>query len=242
MKSGNSLTFWENVRQQSTWGKYLTSIEEGALQTAMNATKRPSVALEIGTEGGYWTQLLVDRGWKVICTEVDEKALELCRQRVPSATCIRVSPDSTTLPCNSGSVNLIVCFEVFPVMHSDWFFAEAARVLAPGGVLAGVTHNRNSIRSYANKLISSVEKERKSNPDNSYLYRLAYQEWKQHVTETGFALLHEEGMCWLPFPRKSNFFLIPQLTRLEQVLGLRQLTQFSPWIAFVAQKRNADLK
>jgi 2-polyprenyl-3-methyl-5-hydroxy-6-metoxy-1,4-benzoquinol methylase len=236
MDAINTLTFWENVRINTKWGKYITSIEEEALQTAMNVTQKPSIALEIGTEGGHWAKLLVDQGWKVICTDVDEKALEACRQRVPSATCIHVAPDATTLPCEAGRISLIVCIEVFQVMNSNWFLAEAARVLRPGGVIVGVTNNRHSHRSYANKVMRIVDQKRKTYSEDGYLYKFAYQEWKQQLAGTGFHLVHEEGMCWLPFPRKSNFFLIPQLTRLEQRLGLRQVTQISPWIAFVAQK------
>lgn len=239
MEASNTLTFWENVRNNTRWGQYVTSIERGALQTAMGALKQPSVALEIGAEGGYWTNQLVTQGWKVICTDVDDNALALARRRVPSATCLKVSETATTLPCASGSVNLIICFEVFPVIHAPWFYREASRVLQPGGVLAGVTHNRNSPRSYVNKLARVMEPKHKATPDDPHLYKLGYAEWKQLLAASHFHLLQEEGMCWLPFPRKSDFFLIPQLTRLEERMGLRKVTQFSPWIAFVAQKRAA---
>lgn len=233
-------TFWEDVRQNTKWGQYIHSIEEQAFHTALGFTPKPSVALEIGTEGGYWVKQLVDRGWRVVCTDVDEKALALCRQEVPSATCIHVSPESTTLPCAAESVGLILCIEVFPVINSTWFLAEASRVLSPGGVVIGVTQNKKSIRSLASTVMNSIDQERRTSFDERYLYTFAYNDWKNRMMQRGLSVVHEEGMCWLPFSRKSNFFLIPQLTRLEEQMGLRKITQYSPWIAFVAQKRHTQ--
>lgn len=240
MSTADQHTFWEDVRQRTRWGQYVTSVERGILHAAFSAAKQPAVALEIGSEGGYWTRLLVEKGWRVICTEVDERAIALSRERVPSATYIRVSPDDTTLPCAAGSVHLIVCFEVFPVIHSDWFFAEAARALAPGGLVAGVTHNRTSFRSVANRFLNSVDRKRKADLENKTLYRFGYREWRHQLAATGFQVVKEEGMCWLPFQRKSNFFLIPHLTRFEDMVGLRKVTEYSPWIAFVAQKYQVE--
>ncbi len=237
METAHPLTFWENVRHNTRWGQYIHSIEEGAFHIALRAAQRPSVALEIGSEGGYWTRHLVERDWEVICTDVDEEALELCRKRVPSATHVHVSPDSTTLPCASGTVGLLVCFEVFPVINSTWFVAEANRVLSGGGVLVGVTQNRKSIRSVVAKFLHIVDGTRKASFDNRHLYTFTYEDWKNQVTQRGLSVIHEEGMCWLPFQRKSNFFLIPHLTRLEKHMGLRDIPELSPWIAFVAQKR-----
>ncbi len=53
MEQLQPISFWEGVRQQTHWGKYLTAIEERAVNTAMRAAHRPAVALEIGAEAGY---------------------------------------------------------------------------------------------------------------------------------------------------------------------------------------------
>lgn len=230
------ISFWEGVRQQTRWGKYLTAIEERAVHTAMRAARQPAVALEIGAEAGFWAKLLADHGWKVICTDVDPRVLEMCKQRVPSATCILVSQESTTLPCETASINLIVCIEVAEVINSHWFFAEASRVLRPGGIVVGVANNKSSLRAYAYKALRILDPQRRTYSEDAFLYRFPYRQWKENFINTGFRFLHEEGMGWLPFPRKSNFRLIPQLTSLEQKLGLRHMPNLSPWIAFVAQK------
>ncbi|MBX2992321.1 MAG: class I SAM-dependent methyltransferase [Bacteroidetes bacterium] len=225
------------MRHNTKWGQYIHAIEENAFHKALRAAQSPSVALEIGTEGGYWTRQLVEYGWKVICTDVDEHALALCRQRVPSATCIHVSPESTTLPCAPETVGLMLCIEVFPVINSGWFLPEATRILRPGGVVIGVAQNKNSIRSVAAKIIHTIDRERNATFDKRYLYTNAYTDWKNQMEHRGLSVIHEEGMCWLPFQRKSDFFLIPQLARLEEQMGLRKMPHLSPWIAFVAQKR-----
>ncbi len=236
MEPTRAMSFWERIRQETHWGKYLTAIEERAVSTAMSAVRQPAVALEIGAEAGHWAKLLADNGWKVICTDVDPKMLELCKQRVPSATCIVVSPESTTLPCEGGSLSLIVCIEVAEVINSDWFVPEAYRVLCPGGIVVGVAHNKRSLRGYAYKALRVVDPQRKTYSEDRFMYKFPYRQWKESLIGNGFRFLHEEGMGWLPFPRKSNFFLIPQLTRLEQKFGLRKMANISPWVAFVAQK------
>ncbi len=237
LESYDSPTFWENIRDRTRWGKYVCSIEERALNIALAAVQQPSAALEIGAEGGHWARLLVEQGWRLTCTDVNQQSLETCKKRVPSATCILVSPESPALPCESASLKLILCYEVFEVMHSDWFFAEAARVLQPEGVLVGVVHNRQSFRGYAHRILDSFSKKRQSDSARAGYYKFAYNDRKNHLAHCGFRLLHEEGMCWLPFSRTSNSPVIPHLTRLEGSLGLRQMPQFSPWVAFVAQKK-----
>jgi hypothetical protein len=79
---------------------------------------------------------------------------------------------------------------------------------------------------------------RKSSSLNPSLYKVPYGKWKDRLSTIGFEIVHEEGMCWLPFSRESNSLLIPPLTQLERYVGLRRFTKFSPWIAVVARKNS----
>lgn len=126
-----------DVAAKSRWGAYITEIERHMLLDAHELAGEPTVGLEIGCEGGRWTRLLTDLSWDMTCTEVNPATLAVCRQKVPTARCVQVSPDDSTLPCESGSVRLLVCIEVPAVMASDWFPAEADRVLADDGDSAG---------------------------------------------------------------------------------------------------------
>ena len=138
-------TVWESVAS-TRWGRYTTEVVEHAVCAAADLAGPPRSALEIGCEGGRWSRLLADAGWMMTCTDIDPHSLAICQQRVPSARCLLVSPESTRLPCASESMNLLLCLEVFPVIESEWFPREAFRALAPGGVLVGVAHNRFSLR------------------------------------------------------------------------------------------------
>ncbi len=224
----DEVTFWENVAQ-TKWGRYVSEIEEEAILKAHNLTTRPATALEVGCEGGRWSKLLADLGWRMICTDIDQRALNICKKRIPTATCILVSSDDAKLPCDTESIQLILCIEVPSVIESDWFLEEAFRVLQKGGLIVGVFLNRLSWRGLLLHSIASLT--------GSYdWYESSYPARRKKFCQKGFTLLHEKGFCWPPFRRDSNTPLVPIATRLEYYLGLRKLASISPWIVFVAQK------
>ena len=221
-------TYWEKIAR-TNWGTYITGVEKQALLKAVSLFQEPDTALEIGCEGGRWSKFLVDRDWKVTCTDINPNSLEICKERIPTATCVLVSPQDRTLPCTSSSQALLLCIEVVPVMASDWLTDEALRVLRPGGLLVGVYLNRRSLRGYYRHLTAAKNKE-------FDYYKVDYLNWRSQLCKHGFRMIFEEGICWFPFTRNSNSSLIPILTQLELRLGLRRLPGVSPWIVFLAQK------
>jgi ubiquinone/menaquinone biosynthesis C-methylase UbiE len=230
-------TFWESVRRESQWGKYLTTREDRALVHARQLVGAPSVALEIGCDGGYWSRQLAECGWRMICSDVNADSLDLVRRRIPTATCVRVDSAAHSLPCATASIAMIVCIEVFEVVNAEWFPGEAARVLKPGGVIVGVVNNRLSWRGQAYRVMRVLDPKRRTYSEDLSLYKYTYNDWKRRFAAEGFRMAHEEGLAWLPFPRKSNSTLIPALTRMEQAVGLTDLPNLSPWVTFVVQKK-----
>src|SRR5262245_44827966 len=89
-------TFWERAAQ-TRWGRYISSAEEAVLRTAASSI-RPGTALDIGCDGGRWSQLLVSLGWSLVCADVRVDAVELCQVRVPSAHCVLMKSDCNSLP------------------------------------------------------------------------------------------------------------------------------------------------
>jgi len=224
-------TKWETVAA-TRWGQYTTRIVERTINEACDLTGTPGSALEVGCEGGRWSHFLAQRGWRVTCTDVNVDVLALCRQRVPEATCVLVSPDATTLPCRTASVQLLLCLEVFPVMDSEWFASEANRVLEDGGLLVGIALNRSSIRAALVRLKVRVQ------GGTNHFYRHAYAKRRFAVRDAGFDILLERGYCWFPFSRASNSPFIPFFARLERWLLLDRLPLLSPWVVFVARKES----
>lgn len=224
---------WENIGTKSRFGRYSSEIERRAILKANTLVTRPATAFEIGCEGGRWSKLLSDFGWRLICTDIDQHALAICKERIPTATCVRVSPDETKFPCNTESIALLLCIQVWPVIPADWFIDEAFRVLQKGGLIVGVVMNRSSWRGLLYHYVTPL---RVRGSGQWYWFPFPYTAWRKEFCERGFTMVHEEGFGWPPFRRSSDSPLVPVAARIERYLGLRKLVSISPLIVFIARK------
>lgn len=222
---------WESMATHRRYPCYTSEIEQQVLWRALSLIPNPTIALDIGCEGGRWSKLLADRGWSLTCIDIDQQSLMICKQRIPTATCLLVNPDDSHLPCDSESVGLVLCIEVPNVIESDWFITEAFRVLQKDGLLVGMFFNQESWRGWMHHLIAPIFYGSVS------LYRLAYPAWRRRLEKKGFRLLHEEAFGWFPFRKSSDSPLVPVFAHLERSLGLQKLVTYSPLLAFIAQKR-----
>ena len=220
--------FWEPVSNRR-WGAYISAIEQQMIDLAVSWSESPSTSLDIGAEGGRWSRVLAEKGWKTICTDIRKEALEICKQRIPSADCILVEKDSTSLPCDTESIGLLLAIEVHELVEQEWFVMEAKRTLMNNGLFVGVFQNRRSWRACLRNL--------KRDPSDSFRhYTAAYAPWRRLAMKHGLSMVKETGICWMPFGRMSDSRLIPMAVELERWLGLRRLPSLSPWIVFIAQK------
>jgi SAM-dependent methyltransferase len=209
----------------------VSQVEARAILQGQSLAGVPAHALDIGCEGGRWSKLLSDLGWKITCIDVDREVLQECRRKVGDAECILADANDRIIPCGSSSFSLLLCIEVPPVIQSDWFMLEAARVLRSGGILVGLACNKISLRGLANKAMDRAFRNRSSG-----VYTCSYGALRRSLYRAGFETAYEEGFCWGPFGRTSNSPLIPLFAGLERVLGLRRLTILSPWVMFIARK------
>jgi SAM-dependent methyltransferase len=97
--------------------------------------------LEIGPGYGATTAVLVDRVPRLTAAEVDEaSASRLAAAYAGRATIVH--GDGTALPFDDGRFSAVVCFTMLHHVPSpalqDALFAEAHRVLRPGGLFHGV--------------------------------------------------------------------------------------------------------
>jgi SAM-dependent methyltransferase len=221
-------TFWEQ-QAETVWGRYISDVERAAIEKANALSEPPTLALEVGCDGGRWSCLLSDLGWSLVCTDVESRSLEICRQRLPAATTRLVLPDDRSLPCHSQAAGLLLCLEVFPVMPERWFLTESVRVLRPGGYLVGVFNNRRSWRGLLHHVRARLS-------GRFSYYSTSYKTWKKWAQASGLTIASEEGICWFPFHRSSNSSFAPAFIFIERFLGLRKLADLSPWVVFVAQK------
>ena len=102
------------------------------------------VVLEIGPGAARWSAVLQPRASRLIVADVSERPLALCRERFAAADNVEyVLSSGSDLPgVADASVDAIWSFVVFvhvAPLDQAAYLAEAARVLAPGG-LAVIHH------------------------------------------------------------------------------------------------------
>jgi ubiquinone/menaquinone biosynthesis C-methylase UbiE len=222
---------------RTTWGLYLTQVEDEALADALAIVGRPTTALEIGCDAGRRPVRLANQGWHVTCVDINSDALKICQRRIPDANCVLASPDDRRIPAADHSVKLLLCIEVEVVLISDWFLAEAHRVLVDGGCLVSTMTNRMSYRVWLHNVLEMIKPRTQGDVHGSANYRFTYAEWEKKLSNAGFTMRQSTGFCWLPFHRDSNSPFVPLTTKAERILGLRHLPQLSPWVISIAQNR-----
>jgi SAM-dependent methyltransferase len=100
--------------------------------------------LDAGCGVGYGSAMLARAGAAdVVGLDLSAKAVEAAAQGAP-ANASFVAGDVHAMPFEDGRFDIVVCFEVIEhVAGQDGVIAELARVLAPGGVLAISSPNRD---------------------------------------------------------------------------------------------------
>ncbi|MHC1559397.1 class I SAM-dependent methyltransferase [Actinomycetospora sp. C-140] len=104
--------------------------------------------LEIGPGYGVTTRWLVERAGSLTAAEVDRRLAKDLGDAMGHRVEVRAA-DGAALPFADASFDTVVCFTVLHHVpspdHQDRLFAEAARVLRPGGTFAG-SDSRRSLR------------------------------------------------------------------------------------------------
>ena len=100
--------------------------------------------LDAGCGVGYGSAMLAEAGAaEVIGVDLSDKAVQAAGAGAPPHASFVVG-DVHALPFETGRFDVVVCFEVIEhVEGQDQVIAELARVLAPGGVLAISSPNRD---------------------------------------------------------------------------------------------------
>ena len=96
--------------------------------------------LEIGPGYGVTTRWLLEQGGRLTAVEVDPDLAAGVRRSLGDRVDVRTG-DGADLPFPDASFDTVVCFTMLhhvpSAQQQDRLFAEAARVLRPGGVFAG---------------------------------------------------------------------------------------------------------
>jgi SAM-dependent methyltransferase len=98
--------------------------------------------VELGPGPGLSTELLAERASRVTAVELDAELAAAASERLGARSSVRViQGDATATGLPSESADAVVCFTMLhhvptPALQ-DAIFAEAHRLLRPGGVFAG---------------------------------------------------------------------------------------------------------
>jgi SAM-dependent methyltransferase len=97
--------------------------------------------LELGPGPGLTTDVLRERTARLTAVEIDPRLASSLRERMENTGVEVVEADATAMPFPDGSFSTVLSFtmlhHVSSVTLQDQLFAEAWRVLRPGGVFAG---------------------------------------------------------------------------------------------------------
>lgn len=119
------------------------------------AALAPRLVLELAAGTGVVTAELVARGLDVVATDLNPPMVELGRSQVPGASWQQA--DATALPFDDGSYDAVVCqFGVMFLPDKPAAFAEARRVLTPGGTLLFSTWGTVDQNHYAAALVAAL--------------------------------------------------------------------------------------
>ncbi|MER8185211.1 class I SAM-dependent methyltransferase [Kitasatospora sp. NPDC094015] len=120
-----------------TWAR---TTEEQILPWALEGLDLGDDVLELGPGYGANLRVLVERVARLTAVEIDPATVRLLERRYGDRARVLLG-DAAELTLPDGAFSAVVCFTMLhhvPTdLHQDRIFAEAFRVLRPGGVFAG---------------------------------------------------------------------------------------------------------
>jgi SAM-dependent methyltransferase len=131
--------------------KWNRLVQEGLLPDALSGVDLGDDVLELGAGPGVVTAALATRTAAVTAIEIDHRLAEAARHRThPRGNVTVVEGDATALPFPNDEFSAVVCMTMLHHLPDpaaqDRLFAEAARVLRPGGVFCGSDNPGRGLR------------------------------------------------------------------------------------------------
>ena len=139
--------FHRRYCRSDAWARRL---DTELLPWALEGVDVGGTVLEVGPGPGLTSARLSRRAGRYVAVEIDAALARIAAAAAPEGAPLHlVQGDATHLPLPDASIDLAVCFTMLHHVPSaamqDALLAEVARVLRPGGVLAG-SDSRSSLR------------------------------------------------------------------------------------------------
>ncbi|MEX2247738.1 MAG: methyltransferase domain-containing protein [Dehalococcoidia bacterium] len=132
--------------------EWAESVRKWIIPGALANVELGDDVLEIGPGPGRTTDILKDMAPRLTAVEIDADLAAQLSARLAGTNVEVVHADATALPLPDGRFSAALSFTMLhhvpSVEEQDRLFAEVARVLRPGGVLAGVdSHDSPAFRA-----------------------------------------------------------------------------------------------
>ena len=178
-----------------------------------NRTLCFKTALDVACGSGQSTFLLCDSFEEVIGVDISKSQIEQAKIKATQdchqgkANVKFMIGDAHNLPIESSSVDLVTCATAWHWLEPDLFYAEAMRVLKPGGCIA--------VYNYGMRIINNERMKRAFSLFIDELFRCdCFSEQNRHG-------LNEYQAVKLPFSETKRIeFNFPQISSIDQLLGL----------------------
>ncbi|MBV8550566.1 MAG: class I SAM-dependent methyltransferase [Acidobacteriaceae bacterium] len=123
-------------------GHWRSTVEKRILPWTLEGVELGKDVLEIGPGPGVTTESLRRRVPDLTCIEIDGMYASSLARRIGGNSVRVLCGDATAMPLPDANFDAVVCFSMLHHVSSialqDRLLAEAARVLRPGGIFAGV--------------------------------------------------------------------------------------------------------
>jgi SAM-dependent methyltransferase len=124
--------------RSDTWAE---KVRADIIPNALAGVPLDGDVLELGPGPGRTTEVLLDQAQALTALEVDPVAARRLRARLGDRRLTVVDGDATAMPFPDRSFDVVIALTMLHHLPDppaqDRLFAEAARVLRPGGVFAG---------------------------------------------------------------------------------------------------------
>jgi 2-polyprenyl-6-hydroxyphenyl methylase/3-demethylubiquinone-9 3-methyltransferase len=136
-----------------------------------NRKKETSHILDLGCGGGFLSNFLSKKGYKVTGLDSAEDALKVARKFDQTKNVNYIQGSAYNLPFEEKSFDVVCAMDFLEHVESpEEIIAEISRVLKPGGQFFFYTFNRNILSWLF--VIKGVEWILKKTPDNLHVYHL----------------------------------------------------------------------
>jgi 2-polyprenyl-3-methyl-5-hydroxy-6-metoxy-1,4-benzoquinol methylase len=185
------------------------------------------------------TRWLVDAYSRVIATDVADAALQSCRARMPKDVVELVRTDAAHVALRDDFADMVVAFDLVEHLpEPDRCFAEAHRLLRPGGVIFLSTPNPASLGArikgrypeYRGLPLAKRKKQWFGWQDDSHVSILTIETWRKKLAEAGFKVVADGSDYWWDAPYVTWLPAFPQeaVCKVLQRVFTR-IRYFIPW-------------